>query len=190
MTIMKRMSFLLILLFLATVASVSADDGKVAKEQKEIREKTTETLKWLYELQPNAKQTVENSYGYAVFSNFGMKILVAGGGKGKGEAINNKTGKETFMKMLELQTGIGLGVKKFSVIFVFETAQLLNGFINQGWEFGGQATAAAKMEDEGGSLQGALAVSPGIWMYQLTDAGLAAELTVKGTKYYKDDDLN
>jgi hypothetical protein len=30
-----------------------------------------------------------------VFSNFGMKILVVGGGKGKGEAINKKTGKET-----------------------------------------------------------------------------------------------
>ncbi|MCK5710569.1 MAG: hypothetical protein KAI07_08515, partial [Deltaproteobacteria bacterium] len=90
MTIMKRMSFLLILLFLATVASVSADDGKVAKEQKEIREKTTETLKWLYELQPSAKEAIKNSYGYAVFSNFGMKILVAGGGKGKGEAINKK----------------------------------------------------------------------------------------------------
>jgi DNA-binding PadR family transcriptional regulator len=27
-------------------------------------------------------------------------------------------------------------------------------------------------------------------VYQLTDAGLALELTAKGTKYYKDKDLN
>jgi len=27
-------------------------------------------------------------------------------------------------------------------------------------------------------------------MYQLTDKGLALEITAKGTKYYKDDDLN
>jgi hypothetical protein len=27
-------------------------------------------------------------------------------------------------------------------------------------------------------------------MYQMTDKGLAAEITIKGTKYYKDDDLN
>jgi len=27
-------------------------------------------------------------------------------------------------------------------------------------------------------------------MYQLTDTGLAAEMTGKGTKYYKDSDLN
>jgi hypothetical protein len=35
-----------------------------------------------------------------------------------------------------------------------------------------------------------MSVSPGIWLYQLTDDGLALELTGKGTKYYKDDDLN
>ena len=39
-------------------------------------------------------------------------------------------------------------------------------------------------------MQGGLSVSPGVWMYQLTDKGLAAEATVKGTKYWKDDDLN
>jgi hypothetical protein len=39
-------------------------------------------------------------------------------------------------------------------------------------------------------MQGAMAVSPGVWLYQLTDTGLALELTAKGTKYYKDDDLN
>jgi hypothetical protein len=27
-------------------------------------------------------------------------------------------------------------------------------------------------------------------MYQLTESGPAAEITGKGTKYYKDDDLN
>jgi hypothetical protein len=33
-------------------------------------------------------------------------------------------------------------------------------------------------------------VSPGVWVYQLTETGVALELTAKGTKYYKDDDLN
>jgi hypothetical protein len=55
---------------------------------------------------------------------------------------------------------------------------------------GGQTSAAAKLGDEGGAFAGAMSVSPGIWLYQLTDDGLALELTGKGTKYYKDDDLN
>jgi len=31
---------------------------------------------------------------------------------------------------------------------------------------------------------------PGVWLGQLTEDGLALELTVKGTKYYKDDELD
>jgi hypothetical protein len=33
-------------------------------------------------------------------------------------------------------------------------------------------------------------VAPGVWLYQLTASGLALELTAKGTKYYKDNELN
>ena len=43
---------------------------------------------------------------------------------------------------------------------------------------------------EGDYLAGAVSVAPGVWMYQLTDTGLAAEVTAKGTKYFKDSSLN
>jgi hypothetical protein len=33
-------------------------------------------------------------------------------------------------------------------------------------------------------------VTPGVWLYQLSDEGLAVELTAKGTKYFRDDELN
>jgi hypothetical protein len=49
---------------------------------------------------------------------------------------------------------------------------------------------AAKTGDEGGAMAGAVAVSDGVWMYQLTDKGLAVEISATGTEYYKDDDLN
>jgi len=39
-------------------------------------------------------------------------------------------------------------------------------------------------------MAGAMSVSPGVWMYQITDDGLALELTAKGTKYMRNDDLN
>jgi lipid-binding SYLF domain-containing protein len=144
----------------------------------------------LYAAQPDARRAVEGAAGHAVFSNFGMKILLAGGGAGKGLAVNHKTGKETFMKMVEVQAGLGIGIKKFGVVFVFDTEKAFNQFVDAGWEFGGQATAAAKSGGEGESYQNALSVSPGVWMYQVTDKGLALELTAKGTKYYKHDELN
>ena len=84
------------------------------------------TLQLLYEAEPKAKAAVAGAAGYAAFSNMGVKILVAGCGSGKGIAVNNKTKHETFMKMLELQVGLGMGVKKFSMIFFFHNEKVLN----------------------------------------------------------------
>jgi lipid-binding SYLF domain-containing protein len=92
--------------------------------------------------------------------------------------------------VLEIQAGLGMGVKKFPVVFVFDNEKALNSFVNSGWQFGGQSTVVAKVGDKGGTMQGAASVSDGVWMYQLTDKGIAAEITAKSTKYYKDDDLN
>ena len=169
-------------------AGMSASEKK--KKRTEIQKMVDQTLEKLYAAQPKAKKAISQSQGYAVFSNFGMKILVAGGGTGKGLAVNKETGKKTYMKMVEVQAGIGLGIKKFQVIWVFDDEADFKAFIDQGWEFGGQATAAARMNDDGNSMQGALSVKQGVWVYQLTGDGLALELTLKGTKYYKDKKLN
>ena len=190
----------LLVLSLAFMVSIPALAGeskedkekqaKANKERQEIHKAAQDILARLYKAQPSAKAAIGKAAGYATFSNFGMKILVAGSGTGKGVAVDNKTKKETFMKMVELQAGLGFGVKKFSLVWVFETPQTLSTFINSGWELGGQTSVAAKAGETGASLQGAIPVSPGVWVYQLTDTGVALELTAKGTKYYKDDDLN
>ena len=193
---MKRINFRRVLLvaIAGLVGSSIALAAMNAKEKQtaraDIQKMTNETLQRLYKAQPGTKKAIDSSAGYAVFSNFGMKIFVAGGGKGGGMAVDKKSGKTTYMKMLEVQAGLGLGVKKFRLVWVFEKASDFNKFVNAGWEVGGQTSAAAKTGDKGAALAGAVSVSPGVWLYQLTDEGVAVELTAKGTKYYKDDDLN
>ena len=186
---MKR-TRLAILICLVFVCAFSANAKSKEEKQAEARKKADQTLARLYKAKPSAQAAIKQAAGYAVFNSAGVKILVAGGGKGNGIAVDNATQKVTYMKMREVQAGFGMGAKKFSTIFVFETKGALEKFINSGWEFGGQSTAAAKTGDGGGSYQGAVSVSEGVWMYQLTDKGLALELTGKGTKYFKDDDLN
>jgi lipid-binding SYLF domain-containing protein len=182
---------LLAALSLSTALPPAASAASKADEERaEIRKTTDETLSRLYAAQPGAKSAIAKSAGYAVFSNFGMKIFLAGGGTGKGMAVNNKTKAETFMKMVEVQAGLGLGIKKFRLVWVFENKADFDAFVDSGWELGAQATAALKSGDKGGSFEGAVSVKPGVWLYQITDDGLAAEITAKGTKYYKDDDLN
>lgn len=173
-------------------ASAPGEDRQVAVEEArvETREMARDTLQALYRDRPAARQGIEKAAGYAVFSNFGMKILVAGGGTGQGVAVNNATRREVFMRMAEVQAGLGFGVKKYRLVWVFETQDAFNKFINSGYEFGGQATLAAVASGQGLATSGALSVSPGVWLYQITDTGLAAEATVKGTKYYRDKELN
>ena len=175
---------------LLLMVAVNSHAASKEEQQKKIVDMAQQSLQRLYQAQPSARAAVQNAVGYAVFSDMGVKILFAGGGNGQGVAVNNKTGQKTFMKMVEAEAGLGLGVSKFRNIFVFETPNALNSFVNSGWQFGGQATAAAKTDTSGGAMAGATSVSDGVWMYQLTDKGLEASITGKGAKYYKDDSLN
>jgi lipid-binding SYLF domain-containing protein len=188
----SKTTFLLLsfmIVYVPALAVPAAENDK-EKQQTEIRSMAEQTLQQLYKAEPKTRSVIKHAAGYAVFSNLGVKILLAGSGNGKGIAVNNKNKHETFMKMLQVQAGLGMGVKKFRVIFVFDNEKALNSFIDSGWQLGGQSTAAATTGNKGGSMAGAASVSEGVWMYQLTDKGLAAEISATGTKYYKDDDLN
>ncbi|MDX1957115.1 MAG: hypothetical protein SFU98_01005 [Leptospiraceae bacterium] len=149
-----------------------------------------ETLDELYQLQPNARIRIERSAGYAVFSNFGMRFFIAGGGSGEGLAFEVISGKSIPMKMVELQAGMGMGIKKFRLVWVFDDKANFNTFVNSGWELVGQYSALAKVSKTGLALEGAISVKPGVWLYQITNNGLSLELVVKGSKYYRNSSLN
>lgn len=148
-----------------------------------------ETLAELYRLRPDAKAKVAAAPGYAVFSNANINVVLASFSGGRGVVTNAATGRQTFMKMGEAGIGFGLGVKDFRAVFVFRDRTTMDRFVSSGWEFGGHADAAAKAGDKGGAVGGELLLD-GITVYQLTRSGLALQATVKGTKYWKDDELN
>lgn len=168
------------------------EDPEVAVEEarEDLRAMARDTLRRLYQAEPGARQAIEGAAGHAVFSNFGMKVLVAGGGSGRGLAVDNSTREEVFMRMAEVQAGLGFGIKKFRLVWVFQTQQAFDDFVDNGYQLGAHAALSAQAAGVGGGLAGAVSVSPGVWIYQLTDDGVAAELTVKGTRYYRDDQLD
>jgi len=149
-----------------------------------------EALEDLYKIKPEAKDVINRAHGYAVFTNFSMKIFFVGSGSGRGLVHDNKTGKETFMRMMQAGVGLGLGVKDFRAVFVFDDRKVMEDFINSGWSFGGGADAAAKNEEAGAATSGAIAVAPGVRVYQLTENGLALSAMVNGTKYWVDESVN
>jgi len=181
----------LVIMSIMSVMMISlVNAASVVEKRDSIRTMSHETLAKLYNIHPSARGALRNAAGYAVFDISDVKIVFIGGGGGKGLAVNNFTGHETFMKTGDVQLGLGLGIKEFHVVFVFESKEAFNDFINNGWQVGGQATVAATDSVNGGSLQGAISAGKDVWMYQMTDKGLEVSLTVRGIRYYKDSELN
>jgi lipid-binding SYLF domain-containing protein len=167
---------------------IAADDNDEKREKS--RKMAAQTLQDLYKLEPTAQATIQKSAGYAIFNNTGVNVLLLSTARGAGIAVNNKTKEETFMKMISAGAGLGVGVKDYRVVFVFESDKALAQFLDSGWSGSAQADAAAKAGEKGGAYSGAAEVAPGVWVYQITKNGLALQLTLQGTKYSKDNDLN
>jgi len=186
-TLVKSLGIMAMLMVM-TISVVSA--ASVGEKRQSLRNMSNETLHTLYNFQPNSRVFIEGAAGYAVFSISDIKLAVLGGGAGKGLAVNNTTKEEVFMKTSEAEIGFGLGVKKYQVVLVFGTDKAFADFGKEGWQVGGQATAAATDSVNGSSMQGAISVAPDVWMYQMTDKGLEASITLRGIRYYKDSGLN
>jgi lipid-binding SYLF domain-containing protein len=190
---MKRTSCVAAVIILAMLCA--AGPSRVAAEsvqekREDIRQLADDTLSQLYQMLPGAREAVRDSAGYGVFSDRGLKIFMFGSGLGKGVVINSATKKATYMVLGEVQAGLGFGISKFRQVFIFLTRESLNNFINTGIELGAQMTGAAQGGGQGGSISGAINVAPGVFVFQLTEAGLAAELGITGAKYFKDNELN
>jgi lipid-binding SYLF domain-containing protein len=149
-----------------------------------------ETLSKLFVTRPSVEREIEKAAGYAVFSNVETKILFAGAGSGYGVAVDNATGKETYMRMAKVHGGFGVGVQDFRAVFVFKRQETLRRFIDEGWQFGAGADVALKSQDKGAAASVEVAAELDPVIYQLTEAGVALSATVAGTKYWKSPDLH
>jgi len=180
-------SSLAVILLATSVAS--AGDSPDKKRDKS-RKMAAKTLQELYKLEPTAKEAVQKSAGYAVFNNMGTNLFLLSTARGAGIAVNSQSKQETFMKMISAGAGLGIGVKDYRVVFVFQDDNAFSQFLDSGWSGSAQSDAAAKAGEKGGAYSGAVEVAPGVLVYQITKNGVALQLTLQGTKYYKDDDLN
>lgn len=177
-------------IFVSLFMLIGCSDSKMSVEEQraEIKKMEEGVLADLYKEKASVRQEIAAAPGYAVFSNVGVNIIFASVGGGYGVA-HASSGKTTYMKMGEVGLGLGLGVKDFRAVFVFHNKEAFTQFVEKGWAFGAEADAAAKADDKGGAAS-AEGTFNGATVYQLTETGLALQATLKGTKYWKDDELN
>lgn len=182
---MKKIIILLTALILSL--NVYASDES---DRKEILDDRNDILKRLYSEQSSTKEKIANAAGYATFSNIGVNVIFFSAGGGTGVVHDNKSGKNTFMSMASAGIGIGLGIKDFRAVFIFNSEEAMNNFVEKGWDFSGQADAAAKSGKKGAEGSAAATIIEDVEVYQMTENGIALQATLQGTKYWKNDDLN
>jgi lipid-binding SYLF domain-containing protein len=146
----------------------------------------------LYAARPELRAKVTNAAGHAFFSNLNVNVLLLSTENGYGVVHDNGTGKDTFMKMAGAGAGLGMGVKDYRVVFIFTDPAVMQRFVDNGWDFGGQADASAKTGETGAAASGTTTAGAvaGMEIYQFTQSGLALQATVQGTKYWRDEALN
>ncbi len=188
---MKYLNSLLVVILTMTLSSCATVNPLASADDK--RQKVTsmhnKTLQNLYKVKPQTSSLIENAPGYAVFSDANVNLIFASFSGGYGVVTDNSTNQKTYMKMGEAGVGLGLGIKDFRSIFIFHNKATMDKFINDGWQFGAHADAAAIINQRGDAVGGEILLD-NITIYQLTKSGLALQATVKGTRYWKDSALN
>jgi lipid-binding SYLF domain-containing protein len=188
---MTIFSFVAVAVMLSLVSGCGPSSKlSVGERHKIVGDMEGETLARLYKEHPDTKKRIKKAAGYGVFSNGNINLLIVSAGSGYGVVVDNSTGKRTYMKMAMGGVGLGLGVKDYRQVLIFNSKDVLNKFIESGWEFGGHADAAAKAGESGGEISGAGAIGSDIEAYSITESGLALQATVAGTKYWKYKSLN
>ena len=128
MTTMIRNVILSMLLLLAPVSSVLADEY-------------TDTIKVFQDAGQSGK-FFKTAYGYAVFPTIGKGGLGIGGARGKGHvyAQGKYVGDTT---MTQITAGLQLGGEAYSQIIFFENKAAFEEFTGGNFEFGAEAQAVA-----------------------------------------------
>ena len=166
-------------------ANQAAAQSKAAEKRNKIDTVAKETLDRLFADSPHSKKLYKKAYGYAVFDNLKLSLMISAGG-GRGVAVAKKSGTRTYMRMGTAGLNIGLGGQKYQVVFLFEEQQTFDNFVENGWE--ADANANAVLWKKGANAEATF--RNGLAVYQLTGTGLMLQADIAGTKYWKNKKLN
>lgn len=181
-----------LLLVVAVIYGCARAQGYTpAQKRQYTQDMKVDTLNQLYSKKPETRNLIKNAEGYGVFSNINTQLMFFGAGNGFGVVTDNNTGKETYMNMGEGGVGIGVGLKDFREVIIFNNRRKLNSFITSGWNVGTtQASAEAKYDKEGASAAGEANLDADIVVYQITEKGISLRINLGASKYWKNNELN
>jgi lipid-binding SYLF domain-containing protein len=173
----------------AAKGDASSKDSK-EKDRQRILAMKDYTLADLYKYKPETKEIIEKAEGYAVFDTSGVFVVLYVGIAGRGVLIDKSNGEATYMTMARAGTGLGVGYEKSRYIIAFKSKSLLDTFKTVGGDVGASGHVVAKGFGKGAGTGVQKSFDPMVSVYQITDAGLAAEASWGATIFAPDPTLN
>ena len=150
------LSLLLLSLLGGCATSIPVEER--AQKREEIKQVAQETINTLTADDPALQTAIDASAGYFVAQVSAVSAPVVGGGFGIGVLYDKENGTRTYMDVRRYDLGMGLGVRKFRLLLVFNNREALDEFRRGGWDRGigtemaagttGAATAAVTRTDK------------------------------------------
>jgi lipid-binding SYLF domain-containing protein len=163
----------------STYRSMSAQEKRAF-----LVELETQTLAELVEKHPEAQADMEKAIGHAVFSIQMAKVPFVGAGEGIGVVFDTKTGERTYLKVGRFDVGGGLGVRKYRLVVLFFEEGALKKLAGGKLELGAGVEVGAGDSDVGTGAGGIAGSRKEKYaLYQLSEAGVSATLTVRLIRY-------
>jgi hypothetical protein len=174
------MAALAIVLVVIMTACAGGLVGSKEKKLAYFNSLEQDTLARLVKEQPKAEQELTASVGYLVAEQDVVKVPMVGWASGAGVAVEKANGKRTYLRIPELQFGVGWGGRVEKIVLVFQDLKKFRDLADGKWHAGVEAEAAAKAGDVGvaGSGGSTDLLKKGFSTYVLTDAGISGTATV------------
>ncbi|WP_245152322.1 BPSL1445 family SYLF domain-containing lipoprotein [Allopusillimonas soli] len=157
----------------------------IAEKHATIDSRADNVLNRLYEASPDAKSAVAKAKGVLIFPKIMSGGLVVGLEHGDGVLrVNGQN--QGYYTTASGSIGLQAGVQSRAMVLLFMTQEALDDFRNseEGWTVGAGATVAVAKIGANGLIDSDTLTKP-VVAFVMTNAGLAAGVSLKGTKITK-----
>jgi len=163
---------------------------EIIQIRNELQTTAVETLERLYKENPDVKQEIDNAYGYGVFADQTVNLVLYVAGKGLGVVYDNATKTPIYMDAYRAGTGPGIGYKASRFVVIFDNELVYDQFTTIGLQLSASGDAHLKLAGKGVGTGESASLVPGVSLYQMVDTGLVLQANWGATEFIKDSDLN